>query len=75
MAEERCAISLTENYSMFPNASVCGVIYAHRESRYFGVEKIGRDQVADYAERKGVDAAFIEKYLPSNLNYDPKKRG
>jgi 5-methyltetrahydrofolate--homocysteine methyltransferase len=75
MAEERCAISLTENYSMFPNASVCGVIYAHRESRYFGVEKIGRDQVADYAERKGVDASFIEKYLPSNLNYDPKKRG
>ena len=74
-APEQTGISLTENYSMFPNASVCGVIFAHPESRYFGIEKIGRDQVEDYAIRKGVSTEFIEKYLPSNLNYEPKKRG
>ncbi len=68
-------ISLTENYSMYPNASVCGVYFAHPESRYFGVEKIGRDQAADYAKRKQVSLDFIEKYIPSNLNYEPKKRG
>lgn len=74
-AEEKAGITLTENYSMYPNASVCGVIFAHPESRYFGVEKVGRDQVKDYADRKGVSTGFIEKYLPSNLNYDPKKEG
>jgi 5-methyltetrahydrofolate--homocysteine methyltransferase len=74
-AQAETGISLTENYSMFPNASVCGVIFAHPQSRYFGVEKIGRDQVEDYAARKQVTTEFIEKYLPSNLNYDPKKRG
>ena len=74
-ATENTGISLTENYSMYPNASVCGVIFAHPESRYFGIEKIGRDQVEDYAARKGVSTEFIEKYLPSNLNYEPKKRG
>ena len=74
-APEQTGISLTENYSMYPNASVCGVIFAHPESRYFGIEKVGRDQVEDYAVRKGVSTEFIEKYLPSNLNYEPKKRG
>jgi len=74
-AEEQCGISLTENYSMYPNASVCGVYYAHPESRYFGIEKVGKDQVDDYARRKEVSPEFIEKYIPSNLNYEPKKRG
>ncbi len=74
-AEEQSGISLTENYSMFPNASVCGVYFAHPESRYFGVEKIGADQTEDYANRKQVTIDFIEKYIPSNLNYEPKKRG
>ncbi len=74
-AQEISGISLTENYSMFPNASVCGVYFAHPESRYFGVEKIGADQVEDYADRKQVAAEFVEKYIPSNLNYEPKKRG
>ena len=74
-AEEGSGISLTENFSMFPNASVCGIYYAHPESRYFGVEKIGADQVADYANRKKVSTGFIEKYIPSNLNYDPQKKG
>ena len=74
-ASEQCGISLTENYSMYPNASVCGVYYAHPESRYFGIEKVGKDQVDDYANRKEVSPGFIEKYIPSNLNYEPKKRG
>jgi 5-methyltetrahydrofolate--homocysteine methyltransferase len=74
-AKEQCGISLTENYSMYPNASVCGVYYAHPESRYFGIEKVGKDQVDDYAQRKEVSPEFIEKYIPSNLNYEPKKRG
>ncbi|MCX6222046.1 MAG: methionine synthase [Bacteroidia bacterium] len=74
-ATEQCGISLTEHYSMYPNASVCGVYFAHPESRYFGIEKVGKDQVDDYARRKEVSPAFIEKYLPSNLNYEPKKRG
>jgi 5-methyltetrahydrofolate--homocysteine methyltransferase len=74
-AKEKSGISLTEHYSMFPNASVCGVYFAHPESRYFGIEKIGKDQVHDYAERKKVSVEFIEKYIPSNLNYDPAKRG
>jgi 5-methyltetrahydrofolate--homocysteine methyltransferase len=62
-------ISLTEHYAMYPNASVCGQFFAHPESRYFGVEKVGRDQVADYARRRNTTEAFIEKFLPSNLNY------
>lgn len=74
-AEKQSGISLTENYSMFPNASVCGVYFAHPESRYFGIEKVGKDQVDDYANRKDVKPEFIEKYIPSNLNYEPKKRG
>ena len=74
-AKEHSGISLTEHYSMFPNASVCGVYFAHPESRYFGIEKVGKDQVNDYATRKKVSTEFIEKYLPSNLNYEPQKRG
>jgi 5-methyltetrahydrofolate--homocysteine methyltransferase len=74
-ATGQCEISLTENFSMFPNASVCGVYFAHQESRYFGVEKIGADQAADYAFRKNVPVEFIEKYVPSNLNYKPQKKG
>lgn len=62
-------ITLTEHYAMYPNASVCGQFFAHPESRYFGVEKVGRDQVEDYARRRGVAPEFIEKFLPSNLNY------
>lgn len=66
---DRAGISLTEHFAMYPNASVCGQYYAHPEARYFGVEKIGRDQVEDYARRKGVTPEFVEKFLPENLNY------
>jgi 5-methyltetrahydrofolate--homocysteine methyltransferase len=66
---EEVGISLTEHFAMYPNASVSGQFFVHPESRYFSLEKIGRDQVADYARRKGETVEFIEKFLPTNLNY------
>ena len=66
---DKAGITLTEHFAMYPNASVCGHYYAHPESRYFGVEKIGRDQVEDYARRKGITIEFAEKFLSENLNY------
>jgi 5-methyltetrahydrofolate--homocysteine methyltransferase len=66
---EEVGISLTEHFAMYPNASVSGQFFVHPESRYFSLEKIGRDQVADYAHRKGETVEFIEKFLQTNLNY------
>lgn len=66
---EEVGISLTEHFAMYPNASVSGEFFVHPESRYFSLEKIGIDQVADYAKRKGKPIDFIEKFLPTNLNY------
>jgi len=66
---EKYGISLTESYSMIPAASVSGLIFANPKSRYFFVGKIGRDQVADYALRKGLNVKQIESLLASNLNY------
>ena len=69
LGAEKIGISLTEHFAMYPNASVCGQIFAHPESRYFGVERISKDQVEDYARRKGVDPGFVEKFVAANLNY------
>jgi 5-methyltetrahydrofolate--homocysteine methyltransferase len=66
---EEVGITLTEHFAMYPNASVSGQYFAHPESRYFSLEKVSRDQVADYARRKGKPVEFIEKFLPANLNY------
>lgn len=66
---QEVGITLTEHFAMYPNASVSGQYFVHPESRYFSLEKIGRDQVADYAKRKGETVEFIEKFLPTNLNY------
>ena len=68
-AEKVTDVTLTESFSMMPAASVSGLIFAHPQSKYFFVDKIGRDQVEDYARRKGMDVAFIERMLASNLNY------
>ena len=68
-AEENTGIRLTESYSMYPAASVSGLIFAHPESKYFMVGKISKDQIADYAKRKGVGIEVIEKWLASNINY------
>jgi 5-methyltetrahydrofolate--homocysteine methyltransferase len=69
---ERIGITLTETYAMVPAASVSGWYFAHPEARYFGVGKIGRDQVVDYAHRKGMDVKAVERWLAPNLGYDPE---
>ncbi|MDP4291750.1 MAG: vitamin B12 dependent-methionine synthase activation domain-containing protein, partial [Bacteroidota bacterium] len=62
-------IHLTENYAMYPAASVSGFYFAHPDSRYFNVSRIARDQVEDYSLRRGIDIAQTEKWLQSVLNY------
>jgi 5-methyltetrahydrofolate--homocysteine methyltransferase len=62
---------ITESYAMWPGSSVSGLYFAHPESRYFSLGKIGRDQVADYARRKGMTVAEVERWLGPNLNYEP----
>jgi len=64
-------IQITESFAMWPGSSVSGLYFAHPESRYFSLGKIDRDQVADYAERKGMSAHDVERWLGPNLNYDP----
>ncbi len=68
-APERIGVSLTEHYAMLPMASVSGFYFSHPEARYFAVAKIGRDQVEDYARRKGWDPATAERWLAPNLGY------
>ncbi len=69
--ERAIGVKLTESFAMWPGASVCGLYFSHPESYYFGVGKIERDQVADYAARKGQTLAQAEKWLAPILNYDP----
>jgi 5-methyltetrahydrofolate--homocysteine methyltransferase len=64
-------IQITESFAMWPGSSVSGLYFAHPESRYFGLGKIDRDQVADYAQRKGMSEHEVERWLGQNLNYDP----
>jgi len=66
---ENHGISLTENWSMVPAASVSGLVFAHPRASYFFVGKVGRDQVEDYARRKGISVEKAESLLASNLNY------
>ncbi|MEZ4744634.1 MAG: methionine synthase [Calditrichia bacterium] len=63
-------ISLTENFAMLPAASVSGYYFAHPESRYFGIGRIGKDQVADYARRKGMSITEAERWLAPILGYE-----
>jgi 5-methyltetrahydrofolate--homocysteine methyltransferase len=70
-AEKNAGITLTENFAMYPAASVSGFYFSHPESKYFAVGKIGRDQVEDYSRRKGLDLRTVERWLAPNLNYDP----
>ena len=62
---------ITESFAKWPGSSVSGLYFAHPESRYFSLGKIDRDQVADYAGRKGMSVAEVERWLGPNLNYDP----
>jgi 5-methyltetrahydrofolate--homocysteine methyltransferase len=70
-AEKHTGIRLTESCAMTPASSVSGLYFGHPEARYFAVGAIGRDQVEDYAGRKGVARAEMEKWLQPNLAYDP----
>ena len=72
-AEKNARVILTENYAMHPASSVSGLYFAHPEAKYFGVGQINRDQVQDYAHRKGFSLATMEKWLAPNLSYDPDK--
>jgi len=67
----RIGVGLTESYAMTPPASVSGLLLGHPQARYFAVGRIGRDQVEDYAKRKGVPVAEAEYWLRPNLAYDP----
>jgi 5-methyltetrahydrofolate--homocysteine methyltransferase len=69
--ERQTGIKLTESFAMWPGASVCGLYFSHPQSRYFGVGKIERDQVADYARRKGWAVEECERWLAPILNYEP----
>ncbi len=68
-AEERAGVHLTESFAMYPASSVSGWYFAHPQAKYFAVGKIERDQVEEYAERKGMDVAEAERWLAPNLNY------
>jgi 5-methyltetrahydrofolate--homocysteine methyltransferase len=69
-AEKNTGISLTESFAMAPASSVSGYYFSHPESKYFPVGQIGKDQVEDYARRKGMSVGEVEKWLAPNLNYD-----
>jgi 5-methyltetrahydrofolate--homocysteine methyltransferase len=71
LGAETTGLALTETYAMTPAAAVAGVYFAHPAARYFSVGRIGRDQVADYAARKGWDLAEAERWLGPNLSYTP----
>jgi 5-methyltetrahydrofolate--homocysteine methyltransferase len=73
LGAERAGMRLTESCAMLPAASVSGFYIAHPEARYFAVGRIGRDQAADYAERKRMSLDEIERWLAPNLAYDPDK--
>jgi 5-methyltetrahydrofolate--homocysteine methyltransferase len=70
--EARTGIELTESMAMWPGAAVSGWYFSHPQSQYFVVGRLGRDQVADYAERKGWSLTETERWLSPNLGYDPE---
>ena len=69
--ERRIGLSLTDSYAMYPTAAVSGFYFSHPDARYFSVGRIGRDQLASYAERKGMSRAEAERWLAPNLGYEP----
>lgn len=69
--EQHTSIQLTESFAMYPGASVSGLYFAHPESKYFAVGKLGKDQIEDYARRKGFTVAETERWLGPWLNYTP----
>ncbi len=74
LGAERTGMALTESCAMTPAASVSGLYFAHPQAKYFNVGRIGRDQVEDYARRKNVPTGEVERWLASNLAYEPDSR-
>ncbi len=74
-AEHHTGAGLTEHLAMTPPATVCGVYFAHPDAAYFNVGPLGRDQVEDYAARKGMPVGEVERWLSPNLAYEPDGRG
>jgi len=72
-ATAKAGITLTESFAMWPSAAVSGWYFSHPEARYFGVGRIQRDQVADYAARKNMTLETMERWLAPNLAYDPAR--
>lgn len=72
-AEKAAGVKLTESYAMWPGSSVSGLYIGHPDSYYFGVAKVERDQVEDYAKRKGMGITEVERWLGPVLNYVPRK--
>jgi 5-methyltetrahydrofolate--homocysteine methyltransferase len=70
-AQNNSGIKLTESFAMVPAAAVSGWYFSHPDSRYFGLGKINKDQVEDYAQRKGMEFSTAERWLSPNLGYDP----
>ena len=73
--EKNTGMKLTESYAMYPAASVSGWYFSHPESKYFGLGDIGKDQVEDYARRKGMSVEEVERWLAPVLNYEAPPRG
>ncbi|KAB7774769.1 MULTISPECIES: methionine synthase [Xanthomonas] len=71
-AGRNAGMSLTESFAMLPTAAVSGYYFSHPQSQYFVVGRLGKDQLADYARRKGVSLRQAERWLASNLDYDPE---
>jgi 5-methyltetrahydrofolate--homocysteine methyltransferase len=72
--ENTVGITLTSSYAMYPTSSVSGFFFAHPESSYFGLGKIGPDQMASYADRKGISLEAAERLLSPNLAYSPSPK-
>ncbi|MET9271264.1 methionine synthase [Kribbella sp. NPDC003557] len=72
LGADKIGLGLTESFAMTPAAAVSGLIFAHPASRYFSVGRLGRDQIEDYAVRRGLPVAEVERWLRPNLAYDPE---
>jgi 5-methyltetrahydrofolate--homocysteine methyltransferase len=70
--QTNAGMRLTDSFAMYPTAAVCGFYFSHPSARYFAVGKIDRDQVEDYARRKGWSLAQAERWLAPNLGYEPR---
>jgi len=72
-ATKNTGVKLTESFAMWPAAAVSGFYFSHPDSAYFAVGNLGKDQVEDYARRKGMDLATLERWLSPNLGYEPQE--